>query len=142
MTVRLRDFLFLAALAAASPAMGQALETAAGQANTVKQSAASIPDFSGIWSHPYLTGFEIPFSGPGPVLNKSRLRNGVANFQKLVGDHANPILQPWAAEVVRPRLSHAEQSVLARRRALRVLGFPSGDVPAGGPHHDGLPPRQ
>jgi hypothetical protein len=115
MTVRLRDFLFLAALAAASPAMGQALETAAGQANTVKQSAASIPDFSGIWSHPYLTGFEIPFSGPGPVLNKSRLRNGVANFQKLVGDHANPILQPWAAEVVR---KHGEIS-------LAGLGYPT-----------------
>ena len=67
-----------------------------------------IPDFSGIWSPPYLTGFEIPFSGPRPVLNKSRRRDGVANFQVLVGDYTNPILQPWAAEVVR---KHGEISL-------------------------------
>jgi hypothetical protein len=96
-------FLLLATLAAAAatPALGQAVAPAAGPANIGTQSAASIPDFSGIWSHPYLTGFEIPFSGPGPVLNRSRSPNGVANFQKLVGDYANPILRPWAAEVVK-----------------------------------------
>jgi hypothetical protein len=103
MAVRLRDLLLLAILAAAAapPARGQTAAPASGPADTDTQAAASIPDFSGIWSHPYLTGFEIPFSGPGPVLNRSRLRNGVANFQKLVGDYTNPILQPWAAEVVK-----------------------------------------
>jgi hypothetical protein len=70
--------------------------------------AAAIPDFSGIWSHPYLTGFEIPFAGPGPVLNTQRQRSGVANFQMLVGDYKNPILQPWAAEVVK---KHGEISL-------------------------------
>ena len=50
------------------------------------QSAAPIPDFSGIWSHPYLTGFEPPQSGPGPVKNKSRRPDGVGKFQQLVGD--------------------------------------------------------
>jgi hypothetical protein len=35
-------------------------------------SAAPIPDFFGIWSHPSFPGFEPPASGPGPVVNKSR----------------------------------------------------------------------
>jgi hypothetical protein len=63
-------------------------------------SASSTPDFSGIWAHPYLTGFEPPASGAGPVRNRSRRADGVANFQQLVGDYTNPILQPWAAQVV------------------------------------------
>jgi hypothetical protein len=88
------------AAATATPAFGQAAQ-AQGNADNSRQSAAALPDFSGIWSHPYLTGFEMPFSGPGPVLNRSRSRNGVGNFQQLVGDYTNPILQPWAAEVVK-----------------------------------------
>ena len=56
----------------------------------------------------YLTGFEPPASGPGPVRNRSRRRDGVANFQQLVGDYTNPILQPWAAEVVK---KHGEISL-------------------------------
>lgn len=73
--------------------------------------SAPIPDFSGIWSHPYLTGFEPSVSGPGPVLNRQRTRNGVANFQMLVGDYTNPILQPWAAEVVK---KHGEISLAGK----------------------------
>ena len=86
---------------AVAAARAQAPSQAAGPADRGAQGAAAIPDFSGMWAHPYLTGFEIPFSGPGPVLNRSRSPNGVANFQKLVGDYTNPILQPWAAEVVK-----------------------------------------
>jgi hypothetical protein len=86
--------------AAADRAAGQQAPPAAAQADAAKHGAASIPDFSGIWAHPYLTGFEPPAAGPGPVRNRSR-RNGVGNFQQLVGDYANPILQPWAAEVVK-----------------------------------------
>ncbi len=113
MIVRLRNFLLLATLAAAgaTAALGQALTPAAAPADAISQGAAAIPDFSGIWSHPYLTGFEIPFSGPGPVLNRARSRNGVANFQKLVGDYTNPILQPWAAEVVK---KHGEISLAGK----------------------------
>ena len=116
MNVR-RPFLLLVTLAAvaATPAFGQAVPPAAGPVDGGVQNAASIPDFSGIWSHPYLTGFEIPFSGPGPVLNRSRSPNGVANFQQLVGDYANPILQPWAADVVK---KHGEMS-------LAGLGYPT-----------------
>ncbi len=74
----------------ATSALGQTLK-----------SAASIPDFSGVWSHPFLTGFEPPQSGPGPVRNRSRRPDGVANFQQLVGDYTNPILKPQSAEVVK-----------------------------------------
>src|SRR4029077_11522830 len=62
----------------------------------------------GIWAHPYLTGFEPPASGPGPVRNRSRRPDGVANFQQLVGDHTNPILQPHAAAAVK---KHGEISL-------------------------------
>jgi hypothetical protein len=66
---------------------------------------SSIPDFSGSWAHPTLNGLEPPLSGPGPVRNTSRLRAGpqagVGNWAQLVGDYTNPILQPWAMEVVK-----------------------------------------
>jgi len=65
------------------------------------QGTASIPDFSGIWSHLMFPGFEPPLSGPGPVTNRSRLPNGVGNVGQLVGDYTNPILKPEAAEVVK-----------------------------------------
>jgi len=86
------------AAAAATFALGQAAPVGTASA---RKSAAAIPDFSGIWSHPYLTGFEPPASGPGPVTNKSRRADGVGNFQQLVGDYTNPILKPQAAETVK-----------------------------------------
>jgi len=110
MIVQSRHLFLLTALAAATPALGQAVIPAGGT-----QSAASIPDFSGVWAHPYLTGFEPSASGPGPVLNTSRSRNGVANFQRLVGDYHNPILKPAAAEVVK---RHGEIS-------LAGIGYPT-----------------
>jgi hypothetical protein len=43
--------------------------------------------------------------GPGPVRNRSRMRTGpqagVGDRAQLVGDYTNPILRPWAAEVVK-----------------------------------------
>jgi hypothetical protein len=101
MGARRRDFLLLMMLATATPALGQTVAPADVPAARVAPSAASIPDFSGIWAHPFLTGFEPPRSGPGPVRNKSRRRDGVANFQQLIGDYTNPILQPHAAEAVK-----------------------------------------
>jgi hypothetical protein len=88
-----RDFLLLVtwSLATATPA--------------VAQTSAPIPDLSGLWNHPSLNGLELPLSGPGPVRNLSRVKTGsqagAGNIAQLVGDHTNPILQPWAAEVVR-----------------------------------------
>jgi hypothetical protein len=112
-----RDFLLaviFVAVAVTAPTSGQANE----QPSSGAQGAASIPDFSGVWGHPYLPGFEPPQSGRGPVLNKSRVRqifgpDGpiapgtnsplVSSNYQLVGDYANPILNPQAAEVVRKR---------------------------------------
>src|SRR5262249_18289369 len=84
------DFLLwvVVAGAMAMPAFGQT-------------TAPSVPDFSGAWAHPFLTGFEPPASGPGPVRNTSRSPNGVANFRQLTGDHTSPILKPHAAEIVK-----------------------------------------
>jgi hypothetical protein len=69
------------------------------------QDATSIPDFSGIWSHPYFPGFEPPASGPGPVANRLRVRGGpqrgVGDPRQLVGDYTNPILKPEAAAAVK-----------------------------------------
>src|SRR4051794_1133410 len=99
MTIRPCDLLLSILLTAATTAFGQTVATDARPARKIAQTA--IPDFSGIWAHPFLTGFEPPASGPGPVLNTSRSRNGVANFQQLVGDYTNPILQPHAAAIVK-----------------------------------------
>src|SRR5215470_17536844 len=95
MGTRRRDFLIgvALALAAAVPAFGQTAPSTERPAISGQAGTASIPDFSGIWAHPFLTGYEPPASGPGPVLNKSRRRGGVANFGQLVGDYSNPILK-------------------------------------------------
>ena len=104
-----RAFLLVVTLAAAvaRPALGQDAVRPAGTAGGTTQGTVSVPDFSGIWSHPSFPGFEPPASGPGPVTNRSR-RNGVSNYNQLVGDYTNPILQPWAAEVVK---KHGEISL-------------------------------
>jgi hypothetical protein len=104
MNLHRRQFVFAVALAtavstgASTPVLGQTPAPAA--VTPATQNAAPIPDFSGIWAHPAL-GFENPVSGPGPVRNLSRLRSGASDFNSLVGDYNNPILQPWASEVVK-----------------------------------------
>jgi hypothetical protein len=111
MNMQLRDFLLLVTLVAApaTPAFAQTVAPAVGPAAIGKQGDASIPDFSGIWGHPYLTGgFEPPLSGPGPVRNRARRRDGVSSEYQLVGDYANPILKPQAAEAVK---KHGEISL-------------------------------
>ena len=92
---RQRDFVLMVMLAAAVPACGQAVA----QTTSGTQGAASTTDFSGIWTKPYF-GIESPRSGPGPVTNRSR-RNGVRDMYQYVGDYANPILKPQAAEIVK-----------------------------------------
>jgi hypothetical protein len=81
-----RRLALLVIVAAASPAPAQPAQT---------------PDLSGVWTHPFWPGFDPPLSGPGPVTNRSRTADGVGNTRQFVGDYANPILKPQAAEVVR-----------------------------------------
>src|SRR6478752_406936 len=102
-----RDFLLLLSLvtlatAVANPAFGQTAAPAVAPTQTAAPGAASIPDFSGVWRHGSLPWLIPPASGPGPVTNKSRRPDdGTSDYAQLVGDYTNPILQPWAAEVVK-----------------------------------------
>jgi hypothetical protein len=119
---RHRNFLpFIAlAVAVATPAAAQTITSGVGQADGVTKDAGSIPDFSRVWMHPAFPWFEPPAFGPGPVTNKSRWPQrpgddsgsvavpplpagvqGVSDYDQLVGDYTNPILQPWAAQVVK-----------------------------------------
>ena len=114
-----REFLLFAAVVtiATTPAVAQT-STVAGTTGSEKQSAASIPNFSGTWTHPAFPWFEPPASGPGPITNLSRWdgqgpagpggslalpagKVGISNYDQLVGDYNSPILQPWAAQVVK-----------------------------------------
>ena len=116
---RHRNFLVFVtlAMAAATPALAQTATPAPAPASSATHGAASIPDFSRVWRHPSFPWFEPPESGPGPMTNLSRGRQrpggsagsqasppskeGMSNYDQLVGDYTNPILQPWAAEVVK-----------------------------------------
>ena len=103
MSVQHKLLVLLTLAAVVAPVSVRGVTSAAGQGNGGPESAA-IPDFSGIWRHGSLPWFVPPASGPAPVTNRSRRKdNGVANYGELVGDYANPILQPWAAEVVRKK---------------------------------------
>ena len=125
MCMRRGSFLLLASLAAAAaaPALGQDATPVAGAASITKQSAASVPEFSRLWANTLGPGFSPPVSGPGPVLNKARQRAAVDIYGKdispanapivsvggrRVGDHTAPILQPWAADIVK---AHAEKEL-------------------------------
>ena len=63
-------------------------------------SAAPVPDFTGLWARQYI-GFEPPVSGPGPIVNRTRLPSGQSSLGQFVGDFTNPILKPHAAEIVK-----------------------------------------
>src|SRR5450755_2150275 len=118
MNLQRRDFLLVVILATAvaTPALAQTVTSGVAPASGAT-SAVSIPDFTGSWNHPAFPWFEPPASGPGPITNRSRwpqlpqtlggsaalppTKEGVSNYDQLVGDYTNPILQPWAAEVVK-----------------------------------------
>src|SRR5260370_18741271 len=100
-----RHLLILVTLATGvTAAVGQHVVPAAAPADPGAHSAASIPDFSGTWRHGNLPWFIPPASGPGPVTNLSREKGtGVSDYGSLVGDYKNPILQAWAADVVKKK---------------------------------------
>jgi hypothetical protein len=69
---------------------------------------AAVPDFAGIWWHPSLPGPEPLASGATGLKNLTRRKeDGASDYNELVGDYSNPILQPWAAEIVK---KHGELS--------------------------------
>jgi hypothetical protein len=114
-------------LAAAMPAHAQAVISADRPADRGVQDTAAVPDFSGIWAHPFFPGFEQPLSGPGPVTNRSRIRQFLDNDgrprspaakpllvdhpNQLAGDYTNPILKSDAAEIVK---KHGELELSGR----------------------------
>jgi hypothetical protein len=78
---------------------------AAGFAGT-SLAATHIPDFSGSWARNSFN-FETPASGPGPIKNLKRVGKDASVYIMggdpipLVGDHADPILKPKTAEIVK-----------------------------------------
>ena len=128
-----RNFLLVAAVATAAAMLAVGQTPSAAETTTSEtQSAASFPHFSRVWTHPAFPWFEPPASGPGPITNLSRWpeqrpqteggsaalpasKVGISNYDQLVGDYNSPILQPWAAEVVK---KFGEMS-------LAGVGFPS-----------------
>ena len=114
MTIRRTVLLSVAVVVVILPVAGQTGSPAAAKANK----ASSAPDLSGVWTHPAFPWFEPPVSGPGPITNLSRWaqqipagltgsaalppsKEGISDYDQLVGDYKNPILQPWAADVVK-----------------------------------------
>ena len=87
-----RQFVALVAMAVAGPAFSD--------------SAAAVPDFSGIWARNSFN-FETPASGQGPITNLRRVGKDASTYilggdpVPLVGDYNNPILKPQAAEAVK-----------------------------------------
>ncbi len=138
---RWREFACLVVWAAATVALVQSASCADAPAGSGTERALSAPDFSGIWTKPYL-GWELPLSGPGPVINKNRRRqlfdiDGrpwpaataplVNTASRLIGDYGNPILKPAAAAEVK-RLGENELHGIPNASA-RNQCYPEG-VPA------------
>ena len=116
MNLQRRHFLLALTLAVATvtPASAQTAAPTVEPAHGGKQGTASVPNFSGVWTHS-IPGFEPLTSGPTALVNRSRRQNGTGNILQLVGDYTNPILKPQAAEVVK---NHGEI-------ALKGIGDPN-----------------
>jgi hypothetical protein len=103
MNLQRRYFLLIVMLAsaAAMQAFGQVAPTVAptvAPASSGTESAASVPDLSGIWGRWF--NLEQPSSGSGPVVSKLRRPDG-SIIQSVVGDYTNPILRPEAAATIK-----------------------------------------
>jgi len=86
------------------------------------ESSSPIPDMSGQWGRDMLF-FEPPASGPGPVVNAVRKPDGAIDAAApccaivvaggWVGDPANPILKPEAAQAVKKYRDLADRGTVA-----------------------------
>jgi hypothetical protein len=88
-------------------------------------SAQQHPNISGLWTRGGAaeTPFRPPPSGPGPVTN---LRLPGQRVPRLAGDYNAPILQPWAAAVVRHQSDavRAGKTVNAPQETCSPMGVP------------------
>jgi hypothetical protein len=98
--MRIERHFLLAVITATAAVSGSAILTPHAT-SAWAQAPTAVPDFSGVWRHPSLPGFEPPAHGPGPVTNLKRTRTGTSSWNELVGDYNSPILRPWAAEIVK-----------------------------------------
>jgi len=84
----------------------------AGAADTAAPAAAqsAIPDFSGTWQMTHGRMFRVPAQGTGPLRDHPDhpfhdrgfdAQGREVNPTPLVGDWRNPMLQPWAADIVK-----------------------------------------
>ena len=91
---------------------------------------ANHPDISGIWTRgaTVTTPFRPPPSGRGPVLSVvatgTKTNDDGAVYRQ--GDYRAPILQPWAAEVVRAHAEseHAGKPVRSAKETCWPMGVP------------------
>ena len=87
------------------------------------------PNFSGMWTRGLTatTPYRAPPSGPGPVRSVvapgARDEGGAVYRQ---GDHTSPILQPWAAEIVRAhaQLEREGRPVRSAKETCAPMGVP------------------
>ena len=94
------------------------------------ESPATPPNFTGMWTRGLTatTPFRQPASGPGPVrsVNASGAvtRDNGAGYRQ--GDASAPILQPWAAEVVRAHAAseHSGVPVRSAKETCWPMGVP------------------
>ena len=111
----------LIAGAAATFALVQTGALAAAQADKAAQSAASIPDFSGIWAHPGL-GFRITRPLPHTAGRSTKPR-GIAGYALITApfwSSAIPQLQQWSSTV--HSNSFPEITLLAKNLQMRSSG--------------------
>ena len=68
---------------------------------------------------PLLARSGAAFLGPDRV-DKPVAGHGVSNYSELVGDYTNPILQPWAADIVKKNGEHSTAGVVYATRPTSV----------------------
>jgi hypothetical protein len=90
------------------------------------QPPRTAPDLSGFWNHgiPAIDYENPPEGGPGPVRNTLPIRGANVVW---VGDHTNPILQPWTAEAVKKfgELDKEGKAPPTGQQSCRMSGVPN-----------------
>jgi hypothetical protein len=121
-----------AALGAMAPAGAVLAQNVPAQlaASPAAPRAGTHPDFSGMWTRgaTATTPFRAPPSGAGPVLSVvatgTKTNDNGAVYRQ--GDYRAPVLQPWAAEVVRTRAqsAHEGKPVRSAKETCWPMGVP------------------